>query len=61
MEISKMTHKQLVNYINKLLFAIKNETDLHNLEIYDSWYNSACDELEQRTIRRKAFLTRKGL
>lgn len=61
MELSKMTHKTLVNWVVNLDKSIQNCDCEHNLKLFQNWKQEAIQELNQRQERKEKFLKWKKL
>lgn len=55
--ISKLSGKDLREWIGKLQRAIADETDARNKEIFKRWLNLSLAELARRTARRERYLS----
>ena len=46
--LREMPRKQLKEYVFNLIKLVENETDKHNLSLYQKWLKEAQDELYRR-------------
>ena len=54
--ISKLSRKQICNWIKKFEKAIEAETDEHNIRLYKQWKKEAENELLDRDFRKQQYL-----
>ena len=56
MELNKMSHKTLVNWVVNLDKSIQNCDCEHNLKLFEKWKQDALTELKQREERKERYL-----
>lgn len=54
--ISKLSRKQICDWIKKFEKAIATETDENNIKLYKKWKKEAENELLERDLRKEQYL-----